>query len=180
MREESFCQSDLSSSEKNFFVDDQHNNNSGSIAHESLSQSSGVTTKLARELSSSCMPQWNGIKIQHPMDPRIDLSTVGFMGETSQLYSLAAQTQNNNSNNNAIIANSNNNNSNNNNTFLTSNIDSNNNDDNGGMMNEQNLPPNSNESSSASSPFPCVEQYTKLLEVRSKSQYVQYDPFVML
>lgn len=25
------------------------------------------------------LPQWNGIRIQHPMDPRIDLSTVGFV-----------------------------------------------------------------------------------------------------
>ena len=31
-----------------------------------------------------CLPQWNGVKIQHPMDPRIDLSTVGFIG-SSQL-----------------------------------------------------------------------------------------------
>mmetsp|Transcript_8038 Transcript_8038/g.20018 ORF Transcript_8038/g.20018 Transcript_8038/m.20018 type:complete len:600 (-) Transcript_8038:2589-4388(-) len=25
-----------------------------------------------------CLPQWNGVTIEHPMDPRIDLSTVGF------------------------------------------------------------------------------------------------------
>lgn len=31
----------------------------------------------AKELGS-CLPQWNGITIEHPMDPRIDLSTVGF------------------------------------------------------------------------------------------------------
>lgn len=32
----------------------------------------------------ACLPQWNGIRIQHPMDPRIDLSTVGYV-QTSQL-----------------------------------------------------------------------------------------------
>jgi hypothetical protein len=24
------------------------------------------------------LPQWNGVRISHPMDPRIDLSTVGY------------------------------------------------------------------------------------------------------
>ena len=32
----------------------------------------------AVEELNSCLPQWNGVKIEHPMDPRIDLSTVGF------------------------------------------------------------------------------------------------------
>lgn len=48
------CQSDVNSSERNFFDD----------------------------------AVWEDVVIPHPMDPRIDLSTVGFMGETSQLYSL--------------------------------------------------------------------------------------------
>ena len=30
------------------------------------------------------LPQWNGVRIQHPMDPRIDLSTVGYI-QTSSL-----------------------------------------------------------------------------------------------
>lgn len=33
--------------------------------------------KAVKELST-CLAQWNGIRIEHPMDPRIDLSTVGF------------------------------------------------------------------------------------------------------
>jgi hypothetical protein len=31
------------------------------------------------------LPQWNGIRIQHPMDPRIDLSSVGFLGASNLL-----------------------------------------------------------------------------------------------
>ena len=39
-------------------------------------------TGSAEELSS--LPQWNGVRIQHPMDPRIDLTTVGHI-QTSAL-----------------------------------------------------------------------------------------------
>ena len=34
------------------------------------------TDSTAKEIGL-CLPQWNGITIEHPMDPRIDLSTVG-------------------------------------------------------------------------------------------------------
>jgi len=54
LEERETCQSDVNSSERNFFDD----------------------------------AMWEDVVIPHPMDPRIDLSTVGFMGETSQLYSL--------------------------------------------------------------------------------------------
>jgi hypothetical protein len=35
----------------------------------------------------ACLPQWNGIRVRHPMDPRIDLSTVGYF-RTSELQPL--------------------------------------------------------------------------------------------
>jgi len=99
------CQSDVSSSERNFFDD----------------------------------AMWEDVIIQHPMDPRIDLSTVGFMGETSQLYSLQDD---------ITIKNNN----------TKPNIDD---------CVSQNFPPtdNNNNQESTSLSFPCVEQeYTKLLE----------------
>lgn len=36
-----------------------------------------VMSGTAGLYSKTALPQWNGVKIQHPMDPRIDLSTVG-------------------------------------------------------------------------------------------------------
>lgn len=36
------------------------------------------------ELEKTALPQWNGVRIHHPMDPRIDLSTVGHI-QTSSL-----------------------------------------------------------------------------------------------
>ena len=36
------------------------------------------------EKELSLLPQWNGVRIHHPMDPRIDLSTVGYI-QTSAL-----------------------------------------------------------------------------------------------
>jgi len=32
---------------------------------------------------ATSLPQWNGVRIQHPMDPRIDISTVGHVQTTS-------------------------------------------------------------------------------------------------
>jgi hypothetical protein len=35
--------------------------------------------KSLTQSGQETLPQWNGVRIQHPMDPRIDLSTVGYL-----------------------------------------------------------------------------------------------------
>jgi hypothetical protein len=43
--------------------------------------------------NSPSLPQWNGVRIQHPMDPRIDISTVGHI-QTSSLSVFPAHVHN--------------------------------------------------------------------------------------
>ncbi len=46
-------------------------------------------TDLGAKKVGLCLPQWNGVTVEHPMDPRIDLSTVGFSIGSSQLAPFA-------------------------------------------------------------------------------------------
>ena len=100
----------------------------------------GTDNSIASSSSSktSGLPQWNSVKIQHPMDPRIDLSIVGVMNDTSQLYTLQ-----------------------NNNDITSINASA-------GINTEinQNLPPNNDVNAASSLSFSGVEVYTNLLEVR--------------
>lgn len=59
---------------------------SGSVNHEESSLDSGTKWKNLKDTveETSSFPQWNGVRIHHPMDPRIDLSTVGHI-QTSSL-----------------------------------------------------------------------------------------------
>lgn len=49
--------------------------------------------------NSAIFPQWNGVRILHPMDPRIDLSTVGHI-QTSSLSAFPSNVQVSSSTNN--------------------------------------------------------------------------------
>jgi hypothetical protein len=67
----------------------QDNDGSTGVASEPANQSEGQLDDRQHQYNDdgkstlqdpkACLPQWNGIRIQHPMDPRIDLSTVGFV-----------------------------------------------------------------------------------------------------
>jgi hypothetical protein len=48
---------------------------------DDLLQRSGLNFSQpeSMQIAGAIMPQWNGVKIQNPMDPRIDLSTVGYI-----------------------------------------------------------------------------------------------------
>jgi hypothetical protein len=51
----------------------------------STNESNGNEEKAENDAGTNySAPQWNGVRIQHPMDPRIDLSTVGHI-QTSSL-----------------------------------------------------------------------------------------------
>ncbi len=55
------------------------------VSPEDLSESKAAPEGTELVLSKDgILPQWNGVRIHHPMDPRIDLSTVGHI-QTSSL-----------------------------------------------------------------------------------------------
>ena len=59
------------------------NNNSDTIRRRKYGSDSGA------KKVGLCLPQWNGVTVEHPMDPRIDLSTVGFSIGSSNLAPFA-------------------------------------------------------------------------------------------
>jgi hypothetical protein len=66
-------------------ADQTETSNSTASNHEESTPDSGANWKNedgTKEIYS--LPQWNGVRIHHPMDPRIDLSTVGHI-QTSVL-----------------------------------------------------------------------------------------------
>jgi len=104
-----------------------------SRSHKNIGANSSV------EEVTGCLPQWNGIKIVHPMDPRIDLSTVGFSigGRSENAFFGSNNNKTNNSTHNA-----------------------------GSMKKvETNQAPNKVDASNGNTNnIPSVEQYTNLLE----------------
>lgn len=52
---------------------------SSNPARRGASRSVESLTTSRKGSRKAHLPQWNGVRIQHPMDPRIDLSTVGFV-----------------------------------------------------------------------------------------------------
>jgi hypothetical protein len=42
-------------------------------------QHSGLRDQSIGKCGQAYLAQWNGVRVQHPMDPRIDLSTVGYL-----------------------------------------------------------------------------------------------------
>lgn len=56
-----------------------HGNSSCAGSKKSTkSKDSATSLDQMNQQLQALLPQWNGIRITHPMDPRIDLSTVGF------------------------------------------------------------------------------------------------------
>jgi hypothetical protein len=108
----------------------------------------------AAEELGSCLPQWNGITLEHPMDPRIDISTVGFSVGTSHHVPFVTNIINikNNSDAGSI------------NKLETNRNMAPSHQDNASYSNNDNIP-SKNENDIDSPVVPSPEQYTKLLEV---------------
>eukprot|EP00536_Pseudo-nitzschia_multiseries_P014250 jgi/Psemu1/38062/gm1.38062_g len=132
-----------------------HNSKNKAFSNDSRSNESNSVVSSVIE-GSTCLPQWNGVKIVHPMDPRIDLTTVGFS------FCGSSQT-------NLLVSNHNNNNSNNNNNNNNSIHDS------GSMKKTEVIQKgqpnkydtsngNSNNNNNNNNNITSVEQYAKLLE----------------
>jgi hypothetical protein len=92
---------------------EKHGKKSKSKGRSSLSKLSklaldgGDNSRLPKRgaissISTPALPQWNGVRIQHPMDPRIDLSTVGHI-QTSSLSVFPAHIHNGDDHNNVEI-----------------------------------------------------------------------------
>ena len=119
----------------------------------SQSHNDNIIDSVVKEVSA-CLPQWNGIKMEHPMDPRIDLSTVGFTFGGSNNTPFFS--------NNSITIN------NNNDTPNAGSIKS--------VEGNQNAAPDKLDTSNGNNiNIPSVEQYTKLLEVRFLAQSYGYE-----
>jgi hypothetical protein len=66
-------------------ADQTETSNSTAANHEESTPDSGANWKNEDGMKETySLPQWNGVRIHHPMDPRIDLSTVGHI-QTSVL-----------------------------------------------------------------------------------------------
>ena len=99
-----------------------------------------------------CLPQWNGVIVEHPMDPRIDLSTVGFSIGGSQLVPFANHGIKNKNNSNLESSQSDGTNRDISQSYLMNSSYAN------GVDEKKDVD---------SSAVPSPEQYTKLLEVRN-------------
>ena len=137
-----------------------NNNNNNDFSKILTEQHRHIIDSAVEELNS-CLPQWNGVKIEHPMDPRIDLSTVGFSIGSVHLTPFVPNISINN--------------------YINSNAESGNK-----VGTNQNIAPNhqvqqqlpfantdvasieNNNSNNGSSAVPSVDQYYKLLEVGKK------------
>lgn len=124
-----------------------HKSTSNDFSDTSIRQDDHHDFDSAAKELGACLPQWNGITIEHPMDPRIDLSTVDFRVGASHLA-----------------------------TFATNIIDIKTNSDTGSIRkletdqnvapsHQDNNIPSKNENDIDSPVVPSPEQYTKLLEV---------------
>jgi hypothetical protein len=72
----------------------------GAGGHDDDDESDGEIAELKERIGqvalemldgSRILPQWNGIRIKHPMDPRIDLSTVGWSAQAPLAHAPASQ-----------------------------------------------------------------------------------------